>query len=226
MNLFENILSELSNHANPKDAEGMARFGINPKHTLGIRIPVLREIASRNKKQHHLALELWETGIHEARILAGMVEDVKLLTEAQMEKWVSEFDSWDVCDQVIMNLFERHRMAWEKAVEWSRREAEFEKRAGFVMMARLAVSDKKAENEKFIQFFPLIIKECTDDRNMVKKAVNWAIRQIGKRNKKLNKLAIELCLQIQVFESKSARWIAADAIRELRDEKILGRIKS
>ncbi len=152
--------------------------------------------------------------------MVGMIDDHKQVDEAQMEKWVADFDSWDVCDQCIMNLFEDVDLAWDKAVEWSRREKEFEKRAGFVMMARLAVSDKKATDERFVNFFPIIKREADDDRNFVKKALNWALRQIGKRNPALNNKAIDVAKEIEALDSKSAKWIAKDALRELKSEAV------
>jgi len=219
------ILTFLKLKSNPQAAAGMARFGINPDKLLGIQIPVLRELAKKYRKDHQLAQELWATGIHEVKILASMIDDPKLVTADQMESWLKDFDSWDVCDQVIMNLFEKHPEACNKALEWCKREAEYEKRAGFVMMARLAVSDKKASDEMFLSFFPHIIEGVDDNRNMVKKAVNWAIRQIGKRNVRLHAEAIKLAGLIQLMEWKSAKWIANDALRELRDEKTISRIK-
>jgi 3-methyladenine DNA glycosylase AlkD len=225
MNLVEQILARMKENSDPEAIVGMAKVGINPDKTWGVKIPVLRDIAKQHKRQHNLALLLWETGIHEAKILASMVDDPKILNNDQMETWLKGFDSWDVCDQVIMNLFEKHNLAWQKAVEWSKREPEFEKRAGYVMMARLAVSDKKAPDSMFIDFFPLLREGAKDNRNMVKKAVNWAIRQIGKRNFNLNKLAIELSEEIQRMEIKSTKWIAADALRELTNDKIRARLK-
>jgi 3-methyladenine DNA glycosylase AlkD len=222
---YSEIIALLRSKSNPEAIAGMARYGINPANLLGIQIPVLRELAKKYRFNHQLALELWASGIHELRILASMIDDPKQVDTKQMEQWISEFDSWDVCDQVIMNLFEKHPEAYQKAVLWSRREAEFEKRAGFVMMARLAVSDKIASDEKFTAFFPCIIEGASDQRNMVKKAVNWAVRQIGKRNMKLNDQAVALSEKLLHMESKAARWIAADAIRELKNEKIRSRLK-
>jgi 3-methyladenine DNA glycosylase AlkD len=219
------ILTFLNSKSNPQAAAGMARFGINPDKLLGIQIPVLRELAKKYRNDHQLALELWATGIHEVKILASMIDDPKLVTDDQMESWIRDFDSWDVCDQVIMNSFEKHPDAYKKALVWCKREPEFEKRAGFVMMARLAVSDKKAGDDLFLLFFPHIIEGAVDNRNMVKKAVNWAIRQIGKRNKRLHIEALKLSEHILQMDSKSAKWIATDALRELRDEKIVSRIK-
>jgi 3-methyladenine DNA glycosylase AlkD len=222
---YDEIVQFMKQISNPEAVKGMAHFGIKGGTLLGIQIPVLREIAKKHKNDHALAIELWASGIHEARILASMVDDPKQLTDAQMEKWILEFDSWDVCDQVIMNLFEKHPDAYANALIWCKRKAEYEKRAGFVMMARLAVSDKKLADEIFISFFPHITEGATDDRNMVKKAVNWAIRQIGKRNTRLHPQAIQLSESIMKINSKAARWIASDALRELKNEKTIGRIK-
>jgi len=209
------IISELKKHSKPKDREGMARFGINPKYALGVRIPILRGLAKRIGKNHQLAAELWKTKIHEARILACMIDDPKIVAEKQLEEWVKEFNSWDLCDQCCMNLFDKMSLAWEKAVEWSKRKEEFIRRAGFSLMACLAWHDKKAKDRDFLIFFPIIKKYSTDERNLVRKAVNWALRQIGKKNKNLNKKAITIAKEIQKIDSKTAKWIANDAIREL-----------
>ncbi len=220
----EIIIDELRSLHNPKNVEGMARFGIRSEKALGITIPKLRQIAKTNRRDHELALELWASEFHEARILASMVDDYKEVTEDQAESWLADFNSWDLCDQCIMNLFEDLPFAWDKAVEWSSRAQTFEKRAGFVMMARLAVSDKKADDKKFDPFLPIIIRESTDDRNMVKKAVNWALRQIGKRSIYCNKKAIETGKTIAKINNKAAKWIAADALRELTSEAVRRRL--
>lgn len=209
------IIEKLRLQSNPKNVEGMARFGINPENTLGIPIPVLRQTAKEIGKNHALAQELWDSGIHEIKILAGMVDDQKQVTERQMDAWVKDFDSWDVCDQVCMNLFDKTPFAYEKAREWAQREEEFTRRAGFALMASLSAHDKTASDEKFLQFFPLIKKYSTDERNFVKKAVNWALRQIGKGKPNLLPKAIEVAKEIEKIDSKSTKWIAKDAIREL-----------
>lgn len=220
------ILSNLESLSNPEVVNGMNRFGINPKKTYGISIPNLRKIAKEIGKDHKLAQELWSTEIHEARILASMIDIPDNLTNGQMEKWVKDFDSWDLCDQCCANLFEKTDLAYQKSFEWSSREEEFVKRAGFVLMARLAVSDKKAENNIFIKYFPIIKRESNDERNFVKKAINWALRQIGKRNIHLNKLAITTAKEIYIINSKSAKWIASDAIRELESNVIQKRLQN
>jgi 3-methyladenine DNA glycosylase AlkD len=223
---YDDILKKLKSLSDPKAVEGMARFGINPENTFGVSIPNLRQIAKETGRDRALAQQLWASGIHEARILASMVDDPKMVTEEQLERWVKDFDSWDVCDQCCMNLFEKTQFAYQKAVEWSSNDKEFIKRTGFVLMARLAVSDKKADDKQFEPFLPIIKRESTDNRNFVKKAVNWALRQIGKRNLNLNGKAIETAEEIQEIDSKSARWIAADALRELTGQAVLERLQA
>jgi 3-methyladenine DNA glycosylase AlkD len=222
---LEEILDALQSQANPDNVAGMARFGINPHNTLGVSIPQLREMARQQGKNHGLALALWGTGVHEARLLASMVDDVRLVDETQMEAWVQDFDSWDICDQVCSNLFDRTPFAYDKAREWSARSEEFVKRAGFVLMAGLAVHDKKASNASFEPFFPILVREACDERNFVKKAVNWALRGLGKRNRSLNQVAIRTAQEIQQLDCKAARWIASDALRELTSEKVQSRLK-
>lgn len=216
----KDILQQLESLSNPEAVAGMARFGINSNNTYGVSIPALRKIARDTGKDHALALALWQSGIHEARILAGMIDEPEKVTEEQMESWAMDFDSWDVCDQVCSNLFDKTDFAYQKAHEWSGRKEEFVKRAGFVLMAALAVHDKRAGDEKFLEFLPIIKREAVDDRNFVKKAVNWALRQIGKRNLNLNNAAIETAKKIQEIDSKAARWIASDTLRELTGEKV------
>ena len=218
------IIKQLKSLSNPEAVEGMARFGINPRNTFGVSIPNLRKIAKATGKDHELALQLWDSGIHEARILSGFIDDPALVTLEQMEEWVSDFDSWDVCDQVCSNLFDKTSSAYQKSTEWAGREEEFVKRAGFVLMAALAVHDKAAGENEFEKFLSMIKREASDGRNFVKKAVNWALRQIGKRNTYLNKLAVKTAVEIQKLHSRSARWIAADAIRELESEAVQRRL--
>lgn len=226
---IKTVLSKLKSLANPENVKGMARFGINPKKVYGISIPNLRKIAKEIRRNYKLADQpeagqplaekLWSSGIHEAKISAGMIDDPLLVTAKQMDEWIKDFDSWDVCDEACLNLFIKVPCAYEKAIEWATRKKEFEKRAGFALMATLAWRDKNAENKKFLPFFPLIEKMATDERNYVKKSVNWALRQIGKRNKILKKEAIKIAQKIQKINSKSAKWIANDAIRELKNKK-------
>ena len=222
---LKEVLGKLKSLTSVKAVAGMARFGINPRNTLGVSMPMIREIAKEIGSNHKLAQQLWDSKIHEARILAGFVAEAKETTEEQMENWVKDFDSWDVCDQVCGNLFDKTEFAYNKAFEWSKRKEEFIKRAGFVLMATLSVHDKKASDKQFEQFLPVIKREAEDERNFVKKAVNWALRQIGKRSITLNKKAIKAAKEIQKINSKTAKWIANDAIRELTSESVQQRLK-
>jgi 3-methyladenine DNA glycosylase AlkD len=222
---IEEIINELKSLSCPEDLEGRARFGIKSDKAFGVRIPELRRIAKKIGKNHLIAIKLWDFGFSETKILASMIDDPLDVTEEQMDQWVIKFDSWDICDQCCMNLFDKTPFAYKKVFEWSKREEEFVKRASFTMMAVLAVHDKKAPDEKFEQFFPIIIRESNDNRNYVKKAVNWALRQIGKRNMGLNKKAIIIAEEIHDLNFKSSRWIASDALRELKSKKIQSRLK-
>src|SRR5712664_1752238 len=214
------ILDSMKLRASPRAVDGMKRFGISTGKALGISIPELRMTANKAGRDHTLAQGLWNSEIHEARILASMIDDPNSVTEDQMEKWAQVFDSWDLVDGCCGNLFDKTPFAVRKAREWSARSQEFVKRAGFVLMAELAVHDKKASNKTFLDFLPLIVREARDERNFVKKAVNWALRQIGKRNMALNKAAIQTGKKIQTIPSGSAKWIAADALRELASDAV------
>jgi 3-methyladenine DNA glycosylase AlkD len=212
----DQIIANLKQRANAQAVEGMARFGIRPAQALGISIPTLRKMAKDRGRNQALAVALWASGIHEARILASMIAEPQLVSVELMEEWVNDFDAWDVCDQVCGNLFDKTPSAYQKATEWCQQEKEFVRRAGFVLMAHLAVHDKQAQDEPFVQFFPLIKRYAGDERNCVKKAVNWALRQIGKRNSHLRTLALECASEIQHLDSKTAHWVAQDAIKELQ----------
>jgi len=225
MSTVDDVLGMLGKRANSSNLAGMAKFGMATEKRLGVTVPEMRKIAKEVGIDHQLALELWDTGIAEARIVASMIANPDKLTEEQMEDWVKDFNSWDVCDQVCMNLFEKVPIAWDKIVEWSQRNEEYVKRAAFALIACLAWHDKKAEDEKFIELFPVIKQGSTDERNFVKKAVNWALRHIGKRNKNLNEAAIDTAREIRQLDSKAARWIANDAIRELESEAVRRRLK-
>lgn len=222
---YDEVLATLKAQANPTNAAGMNRFGIRPQTTVyGISVVELRKFAKTIGKNHALALQLWNSGVHEARIIATVIADPKQITESQMDEWVRSFDSWDICDQCCLNLFRKTPFAHEKAVEWSAEEAEFVKRAGFTLIATLAVHDKKAPDSILEAYLPIIEREAGDERNFVKKAVNWALRQIGKRNANLNALAIQMAERIQTQDSKAARWIAKDALRELQSEAVQKKI--
>lgn len=209
------IIKKMKTMTSQKNIDGMTRFGINCKKKLGITAPELKALAKGNKRNHALALELWDTGIHEGMILAALIEDPKQVTEKQMEKWVKDIDCWAVCDTVCGQVFDRTPFALKKALEWVKNEEEFIRRAGIVVMTWIAVHDKKAPDSFFEKLFPVLKKYSTDERNFVKKAVNWAIRTFGKRNKTLLPKALKLAREIQKIDSKAARWIASGAIREL-----------
>jgi 3-methyladenine DNA glycosylase AlkD len=209
------IMAQLKAHADTANVEGMKRFGIAADRAFGVRVPIVRSIARSIGKNHALAIELWDTGIHEAQLLCSMTADIKQVTETQINKWLKGFASWDMVDQFCLNLFWKLPDAHERAIEWAARKEEFVKRTGFSLMAVLAVHDKKAPDAAFEKFLPIIKQASTDDRNFVKKAVNWALRQIGKRNGVLCKKALGCSREILAIDSRAARWIATDAIREL-----------
>jgi 3-methyladenine DNA glycosylase AlkD len=216
MSNIEELIAELRSHANADNVAGMARFGINPRNTLGVSMPILRALARRHRRDHELAQHLWASGIHEARILATLVDDPARVTRGQMDRWVRELDSWDTCDQACQNLFRYTPFAFEQAHRWAKAKGEFVRRAGFALMAGLAVKAKNTADAEFEASFPLIREAATDERNFVRKAVNWALRQIGKRNDTLRRKAIVLAEEIRMIDSPAARWIASDALRELR----------
>ncbi len=213
-------MAELRDMADPSNLEGQARFGVDISSSLGIPMPDLRSLAKRIGKDHQLAGELWDSGVREARILASLVDDPKLVTPAQMESWAAGFASWEVVDACCCNLFDRSEHRFDKAVEWAGREEEFVKRAGFSLMAGIAVHDRRATDEQFIALLPVIELQSCDRRNFVRKAVNWALRQIGKRNESLNRAAIEAGERIASLECRGARWVASDALKELRSPQV------
>jgi 3-methyladenine DNA glycosylase AlkD len=221
----QEVLKKLKARARPDQLKGMARYGMTVERRLGVSVPDMRKIAKESGKDHELAIDLWKTGISEAEIVAAMIDEPEKLSGAQMEGWVKDIDSWDVCDQVCMNLFEKTPLAWKKILDWSGREEEFVKRTAFALIACLAWHDKDAEDERFIKLFTVIKRGATDERDLVKKAVGWALRNIGKRNRNLNKAAIKAAKEILCIDSKAARWIASDAIRELESKAVQRRLE-
>jgi 3-methyladenine DNA glycosylase AlkD len=209
------ILIALRGRTNPDNLAGMARYGINTGSALGIPVYELRALAKQIGRNHGLATRLWASGIHEARILATIIDEPAKVTRRQMDVWARDFNSWDLCDQACQNLFRYTPHAWDMAVKWAQSRSEFVRRAGFALMAGLAGKDKHASDEDFIELFPLLAAAAIDERNMVKKALNWALRAIGKRNGNLRKQAIATAREILTIDSRSARWIAKDALREL-----------
>ncbi len=219
------ILTRLRRLGKAKNVAGMVRFGINPSGTLGISIADLRKMARDLGIDHALAQRLWASGIHEARILASFIDDPRLVTPAQMDHWVAAIDSWDVCDQVC-GLFEQTHWARAKITAWAGDNHEFVKRAAFAMIAGLAVHDKVLPNRVFEGFLRLIQRAARDDRNFVRKGVNWALRSIGKRNRVLNRRAVAVAQALRRLDSPSARWIGADALRELTSKKVADRLRA
>ncbi len=225
----DEVLKGLEQLADPRLRDGMSRFGITTTRSYGVPTPDLKKFAREVKKQaddpHTLAHELWKTKIYDARAVAFLIDDPTQVTPEQMDDWASGFDNWATVDGACGYLFCRTPFAYEKAAEWSAVEPEFVKRAGFSLMAYLAVHDKKAGDDKLAAFLPVIEREAYDDRNFVRKAVNWALRQIGKRSIGLNKLGVETAERIKLQDSRSARWVAADALRELKSDHVRERLE-
>ncbi len=221
----DGILEKLKAMSDPNAVSGMSRFGINPRNTLGVPIPKLRGLARLAGKDHALALELWGSGLHEARILASLVDEPGRVSAGQVDRWISDFDSWDVCDQVMMNLFWTLPASGQIALKYCRAEGEYAKRAGFALMAVMAVKDKKAKDSVFEEFLAEIASYSGDDRNYVRKSVNWALRQIGKRNARLNRKAIAVARKLIEKGDRSSKWIGSDAMRELVSQNVKKRIQ-
>jgi len=218
-------LAELRRLGERRNVEGMARFGIFAKNVLGVAKPKMDELARKIGRNHRLALELWETGVHDARILAGMIDEPEQVTTAQMNRWVRDFDNWDVCDGTCCHLFAFAGPAWDRAIAWTKWAKEFEKRAGFALIAYLAYRDKTAKDSQYTKILPLLLREARDERNFVRKSVNWALRNIGKRNLNLNRAATRTAEKMRTLDSRSARWIAADALRELKSDAVQSRLR-
>jgi 3-methyladenine DNA glycosylase AlkD len=203
----------------------MARFGINVERAFGVSMADLRALSRDIERSHDLARELWQSGWHEARLLAALVDRPQWVGENQMERWTADFDSWDLCDQVCGNLWCRSPLAPEKIRQWVEDEREFVRRAGFVTLAWMAVHDKKAPHASFLQYLPLIRDGSHDPRNFVKKAVNWALRQTGKRSRSLHGPCLELARELAASPDRTARWIGSGAVKELEGEKVRARLK-
>ncbi|MCL2281445.1 MAG: DNA alkylation repair protein [Dehalococcoidia bacterium] len=220
---YTEVIQQLKSQANADNVAGMARYAIKGNELLGISIYTLRIMAKSIGHDHALALKLWDSGIHEARILAGLIEEPDKVTDTQLERWVSDFDSWDIVDQ-LSALIAQTPFVIQKIHEWAVRDEEFVKRAAFSLIAEISFYHTHMPDADYEQFFPFIVNAATDERNFVKKAVNWALRNIGKRNLALNKRALEVAHQIKQLEPKTAQWIASDAIRELSSEAIQQRL--
>ena len=226
METVEDVLAAIRKLENRENIKGKERYGINVETAFGLSVPQIRALAKKIGKNHKLAMALWKTNIHEARHIATMIADPKEVTEKLMEQWVKDFNSWDIVDGCCSSLFRKTSFAYSKAMEWCERKEEYVRRAGFSLMATLAVHDKKEKDAKFEQFFPYIYKFSNDERNFVRKAVNWSLRQIGKRNDRLCKKAIKLANEIKLKEDKASKWIAADALRELEKYLDEGKISN
>ncbi|MCB2204149.1 DNA alkylation repair protein [bacterium] len=219
------VLDELRRSGDKTNLEGMARFGINTEKAFGNSMPSIRALAKVVGRQHALALALWDTGVHDARLLCAFCDDPALVTPEQMDSWAADFDSWDVTDQVCNNLFRKTPFAQEKILAWHTREEEFVRRSAFALLASLAVHAKDVPDSQFESWLQLIESAADDDRNFVKKAVNWALRQIGKRNLALHARAITCAEGLAARDSRPARWIARDALRELHKPEIIARLE-
>jgi 3-methyladenine DNA glycosylase AlkD len=218
---FDQIITELKKQANPeKIIIKESKFGVISNNALGIYHKDLKGLAKKLPKDDELAIQLFESNIYEARLLCSKIFNPKNLTEALMERWVSTFENWEICDSFCMGLFAKSEFAISKAIEWTTREEEFEKRAGFTIIAAFCMADKEASNDVFEQFFPIIKRACFDERLYVKKAVNWALRNIGKRNIDLNKESILVAKDIAQMDNKTAKWIANNALKELEKENV------
>jgi 3-methyladenine DNA glycosylase AlkD len=221
----ERIVAELRRLGTKRNVEGMARYGIRAKKVFGVSKPKLDALARKIGKNHALGLALWSTGIQDTKILAGLICEAEKVTSSQMELWVRDFDNWDSCDGTCCHLFVFAKDAWPKAFAWTKRKDEFQKRGGFALAAYLAYRDKSAGDANYLRFLRVVEREAEDERNFVRKAVNWALRNIGKRNQRLNRAAIATARRIQKKDSRAARWIAADALRELQSEAVLARLR-
>ena len=219
------VLQELKSLADPRVRAKMEYFGVRVPNAHGVSAPVLHSLAKRIGKNHALALELWATGIHEARILATLIGESKKVTAPEMDRWARDFDSWDVVDAACCYLYASAKPAWNKVSGWSGRREEFAKRAAFSLMAYLSYKDKETKDARFRGCLRIIEREAWDERNFVRKAVNWALRNIGKRNLRLNREAIRAAERIRRQGSRSARWIAADALRELKSPAMQSRLR-
>lgn len=221
---LEQVIDILKTNTQPHNLEGMARFGINTNLAYGISMPFLRKLGKQIGCNHALALQLWEQGYRETQILAALTANPAALSAVEMETWMKDFNSWEIVDQVCMNCFKKSELAKQKIPEWCHRPQEFVKRTSYSLMAVLAVHDKQAPDQQFLDWFPLIEWGAEDERNFVKKSVNWALRQIGKRNPALHGKAVSLAQEMSGWPQKSARWIAKDALRELNSDTVRSRL--
>jgi 3-methyladenine DNA glycosylase AlkD len=209
------VLAFLQRKGSRRNVAGLARYGIKAARAFGVPMGTLLALARRVGKDHALALELWESGWYEARLLAALVDDPEQVTRRQMSAWAAGFENWGDCDTVCFKLFDQTPFAWEQARKWTGSHREFVKRGGFVLMACLALHDKSASDKQFLSLLPLIEKGARDDRNFVMKGVNWALRAIGRRNRALNTAAVKVAQRLASSEEASCRWVGKDALRQM-----------
>jgi 3-methyladenine DNA glycosylase AlkD len=222
----ESALAWLKKHSSRANRDGMARYAIPSDHAYGVAMRDIKALGKKLGRNHPLALALWDTGVYEARMLASFVGDPKELTPAQMDRWCRDFDNWAFCDAMAFNLFDRSPHAWPKVVEWSSRKKEFEKRTAFALLWSLTVHDKKAGNQPFLEGLALIEREAGDDRNFVRKAVNMALRAVGKRNRALNTAAVAVACRLAKSKDAAAKWVGTDALRELTSPGVAKRLQA
>ena len=211
----QSTLAWLKRRGSKRNVEGMARYAIRAEKVFGVSVGDLRDLGKRLGRDREFAAALWETGWHEARMLTPFVDEPAKVTPAQMDRWCRDFNNWAICDALCFHLFDKTPYAWRKVEQWSKRRDEFQKRAAFALLASLALHDKAAPDEPFIRSLSLIEQASTDQRNFVKKAVNWALRAIGKRNSQLNGAAIRLSERLAASPQSTPRWVGKDALREL-----------
>lgn len=217
----QQVIKQLKSMADPeKITLKEKKYGIKASNALGIYHKDLKELAKQIGKDDALAQELFDTGIYEARLLTSKIHSPKGVTEELMDYWTATFENWEICDSFCMGLYSKTPYAVDKAIEWSAHKDEFIKRAGFAIMAAYVLADKKADNPTYEQFFPIMIREASDERIYVKKAINWALRNIGKRNPDLQQTAIKTAKEILKIDNKAAQWIAKDALRELEKPNV------
>ena len=216
----------LKAHGNAKFRDGLARYGLPTEKAFGVSVATIKQYAKALGRDHDLAMALWQTGWTDARMLAALVGEPHRVTAAEMDAWCRDFDSWGIVDTVCFALWDQSPLAWKKAKQWAKRKPEFEKRAGFVLMACLAAHDKAAEDAGFLGFLPLIEEGAGDERNFVKKGVSWALRHIGHRNAKLHAAAVKASRRLAAANDSTRRWVGKDALRDLLRPPVLRKVKA
>lgn len=222
----ESVMAWIRKTGSPKVRAGTARYGLPTDNAVGIPVGLLRAEAKRIGRNHQLALGLWKTGNYEAQLLAPMLGDPKLVTPAEMDAWCKDFDNWGTVDTACFTLFDRSPHGWTMASKWARAKGEFQKRAGFVMMACLAAHDRQAPDAAFLKFFPMIEQGASDDRNFVKKGVSWALRHLGHRNAALHAAAVKTATKLSKSANATARWVGREALRDLTRPAVIRKVRA